>query len=62
LESIPLRAAFTVTLRLRRIHYSMEAEFEDDTEKKILEGTNALNSNMSVLSEEVIDARRDSML
>lgn len=48
--------------RLFDMHYAVERVFEDNTEKKILEGINALNSNMSVLSEEVIDARRDSML
>lgn len=48
--------------RLHRLHYAMESVFEDNTEKQILEGINALNSNMSVLSEEVIDARRDSVV
>lgn len=48
--------------RLYRLHYAMEGLFEDTTEKQILQGIRDLNSNMSVLSEEVIDARRDSVL
>lgn len=48
--------------RLYRLHYAMERVFEDNTEKEILQGIRDLNSNMSVLSEEVIDARRESVL
>lgn len=44
------------------MHYAMESVFADDTEKQILAGIRDLNSNMSVLSEEVIDARRNSVL
>lgn len=47
--------------KLFQMHYAMEEVFEDDTQKQILEGIRSLNSNMSVLSEEVIDARRDSV-
>lgn len=48
--------------KLFQIHYAMEAVFEDDTEKQILAGIDKLNRNITVLSDDVIDTRRESML
>ncbi|QOD05893.1 hypothetical protein [Pseudarthrobacter sp. BIM B-2242] len=48
--------------KLFDMHYAMESVFEDNTEKQILEGINSLNRNMTVLSEDVIDSRRDAVL
>ena len=47
--------------KLYQIHYSMEAVFVDTTMTQILQAINDVNSNLSIVSEEVIDARRDSM-
>ena len=48
--------------KLHGIHFSMEAIFEDTTEKQILQSINALNENLSIISEDVIDTRTESML
>lgn len=42
-------------------HYVLERVFKDPIGEQILEGVRDLNRNMSVLSEEVIDARRESV-
>lgn len=47
--------------KLHRIHYSMETTFVDTTMTQILQAIKDVNSNLSIVSEEVIDARRDSM-
>jgi hypothetical protein len=47
--------------KLFSLHYALERVFEDPVQKQILQCVRDLNSNMSVLSEEVIDARRESV-
>lgn len=48
--------------RLYKLHYALERVFEDTTEKQILESINTLNENLSIISEDVIDARTDAQL
>lgn len=48
--------------KLFGMHFAVERIFEDTTEKQILESINALNENLSIVSESVIDARTESQL
>ncbi|HEX9087853.1 MAG TPA: hypothetical protein VF867_10035 [Arthrobacter sp.] len=48
--------------KLYQIHHALEKVFEDTTEKEMLQVMKNLGESMNIVSEEVIDARRDSMI
>lgn len=48
--------------KLYQMHHAMEKVFEDTTEKEMLQVMKNLGESMNIVSEEVIDARRDSMI
>ena len=47
--------------KLLQIHHALESVFVDATLTQILQAINDVNSNLSIVSEEVIDARTDSI-